>query len=235
MAVNTALRPRRLHADRPKRRRKDVFGFTHMSPYWFIYEPSCAKPPHGAKNSSARRREREWRYGGGSHWTQPIAKSVTACFAPVELTRGPWHPDHQHAGPPSALICRAIERAAANDGLTHLGRLTVNLMRPAPIGECRVEVVTDYVGRNAGHYSGSLDRAGQGGRALHGAHAARGAMPVPEGAPGHPPPAAPKPPDECPVVKMNFAGELVRLRQSGRKSARGTGVSSTDPAPLGFA
>ena len=74
-------------------------------------------------------------------------------FRASDLTRGPWHPDHQHAGPPSALICRAIERAAADDGLTHLARLTVNLLRPTPIGECRVEVATDYVGRNAGHYS----------------------------------------------------------------------------------
>ena len=48
-------------------------------------------------------------------------------FRASPLTRGPWYAEHQHAGPPSALICRAIERAAANDGLTHLGRLTVNL------------------------------------------------------------------------------------------------------------
>jgi Thioesterase-like superfamily len=73
-------------------------------------------------------------------------------FRAGKLTRGPWHPDHQHAGPPSALICRAIERVAAKDGLTHLGRLTVNLLRPAPIGECRVEVAADYTGRNAGTF-----------------------------------------------------------------------------------
>ena len=64
-------------------------------------------------------------------------------FLASHLTRGPWHPDHQHAGPPSALICRAIERAAADDGLTHLARLTVNLLRPTPVGECRVEVAAD--------------------------------------------------------------------------------------------
>ena len=73
----------------------------------------------------------------------------------------PGNPDHQHAGPPSALICRAIERAAAKDGLTHLGRLTVNLFRPTPIGECGVEVATDYVGRNAGHYSGRFIAGGK--------------------------------------------------------------------------
>ena len=82
-------------------------------------------------------------------------------FRASPLTRGPWHPDHQHAGPPSALICRAIERAAAEAGLTHLGRLTVNLMRPAPIGECRIEVTPDYLGRNAGHFSGRLIAGGK--------------------------------------------------------------------------
>jgi hypothetical protein len=29
---------------------------------------------------------------------------------PSELTRGPWDPDAQHAGPPSALLARALER-----------------------------------------------------------------------------------------------------------------------------
>ena len=55
-------------------------------------------------------------------------------FRAGPLTGGPWRPEHQHAGPPSALICRAVERAASDTGLTHLGRLTVNLVR-RPAGE----------------------------------------------------------------------------------------------------
>jgi hypothetical protein len=110
-------------------------------------------------------------------------------FRAGPLTRGPWHPDHQHAGPLSALIGRAIERAAANEGLMHVGRLTANLLRPAPIGECRIEVAPDYVGRNAGHYSGRLT--------VHDKEIARftalmqraADMPLPDGTPGHPPPA----------------------------------------------
>ena len=77
-------------------------------------------------------------------------------FRASELTRGPWHPDHQHAGPPSALVCRAISLAAAEQGFGHLGRLSGNLMRPVTIGECRVEVLADYIGRNVGHYSARL-------------------------------------------------------------------------------
>ena len=125
---------------------------------WFIYEPSCAKPPHGAK-THRRRLERERRNGGALSLDAAYSEVSDGMFRASPLTRGPWHPDHQHAGPPSALICRAIERVAVNDGLTHLGRLTVSLLRPAPIGECRVEVAADYVGRNAGHYSGRLTAA----------------------------------------------------------------------------
>lgn len=77
-------------------------------------------------------------------------------FAASELTRGPWNAEHQHAGPPSALVCRALERAGAVHGLTHLARLTGNLLRPVPIAPLRVEVAEDYIGRNAGHFQARL-------------------------------------------------------------------------------
>jgi hypothetical protein len=139
-------------------------------------------------------------------------------FRATALTRGPWYADHQHAGPPSALICRAIERAAANDGFTHLGRLTVNLFRPAPVGECGVEVATDYVGRNAGHYSGRLTAQGKDVARFTALMQREDDLPIPEETPGHPPPGAPKPPSQCPVVTMPFAdrvlgyGDLVENR-----------------------
>lgn len=82
-------------------------------------------------------------------------------FQATALTRGPWHPEHQHAGPPIALACRGIEQAAQAHGLAHLSRLTANLLRPVPIGELAVEVAADYVGRNAGHFSARLIAAGK--------------------------------------------------------------------------
>lgn len=72
------------------------------------------------------------------------------------LTRGPWHPEHQHAGPPVALAARAIARAAAARGFAHLARITANLLRPIPIAELEVSVQEDYVGRTAAHYSAQL-------------------------------------------------------------------------------
>lgn len=123
-------------------------------------------------------------------------------FRASPLTEGPWSKVHQHAGPPSALICRAVERAAAPQGLAHVGRLTVNLLRPAPIGECRVEIAPVYLGRNAGHYAGRLTADGKD-IALFTALAQReDALPIPDNTPGHPVPQAPKRPEDSPVVTM---------------------------------
>ena len=77
-------------------------------------------------------------------------------FRASDLTRGPWHPDHQHAGPPSALICRAIERVAAKEGLTHLATADRQSLEARAHRRLPVEVAPDYVGRNAGHFSGGL-------------------------------------------------------------------------------
>jgi hypothetical protein len=130
-------------------------------------------------------------------------------FLASELTRGPWHPDHQHAGPPSGLICRAVERAAASQGLTHLARLTVNLLRPTPIGECRVDVAADYVGRNAGHFSGRLIAEGKDVARFTALMQREDLERLPEGTPGHPPPIAPKPPGDSSPVTMALANGSV--------------------------
>jgi hypothetical protein len=54
-------------------------------------------------------------------------------FVPSELTRGPWDPGAQHAGPPAALLGRAVEA----DGL-HVGRITVEILRPVPLAPLAV-------------------------------------------------------------------------------------------------
>ncbi|HEY1855136.1 MAG TPA: thioesterase family protein [Solirubrobacterales bacterium] len=54
-------------------------------------------------------------------------------LAATELTRGPWDPEAQHAGPPSALIGRALERLPDGDEL-QLARLTFEILGPVPIG-----------------------------------------------------------------------------------------------------
>jgi hypothetical protein len=137
------------------------------------------------------------------------------------LTQGPWNPEHQHAGPPSALIARAVERAAAPEGLTHLGRLTVNLLRPIPVGECRIELNADHLGRGAGHFSGRLT-AGDKTLALFTALAQREQdLPTPEATPGHPPPIASRPPEESPLVRFGVGGGFGYARLMENRLAAG--------------
>jgi hypothetical protein len=56
----------------------------------------------------------------------------------TELTRGPWDPGSQHAGPPSALIGRAIE-GLEDAADFQVGRVTFEILRPVPIGPVEVE------------------------------------------------------------------------------------------------
>jgi hypothetical protein len=108
------------------------------------------------------------------------------------LTRGLWNPLHQHAGPSIALACRGFEVAAGRHGLTHIARITANLLRPVPIGDLRLEVAPEYVGRNVGHFSGRL-LAGDKAVAIYTALAHRATeVRLPEDLPGHPLPSAPR-------------------------------------------
>lgn len=50
-------------------------------------------------------------------------------FLPTAFTRGPWSADHQHAGPPAALLARAIEAASSIDGGQSV-RLAFDILRP---------------------------------------------------------------------------------------------------------
>jgi Thioesterase-like superfamily len=63
-----------------------------------------------------------------------------------ELTRGPWDPDFQHAGPPAALLGRAIERLEdAKD--FQVARITYEILRAVPIASLRVEAEVVRPGR----------------------------------------------------------------------------------------
>lgn len=133
----------------------------------------------------------------------------SACYRPSALTRGPWHPDHQHAGPPIALLCRAIENAALNVGLAHLSRLTANLLRPVPIRDLNVEVITHYVGRNSGHFSARLSVDDKEVAHVTALAQRENDVKLPDGLPGHPLPRAPQEPGESPAALFPFAGKQV--------------------------
>jgi hypothetical protein len=121
------------------------------------------------------------------------------------LTRGPWDPGHQHAGPPIAWVCRSVERVAQGHGLTHIGRITANLLRPVPIADLTVEVAADYVGRNAGHFSARLISAGKELARFTILAQRENEVPLPANLPGHPAPPAPPGPLESPPATFPFA------------------------------
>lgn len=58
-------------------------------------------------------------------------------FRATELTRGPWDPGAQHAGPPAALLGYAIEHLPENDEF-QVGRVTFEILRSVPIAPVRV-------------------------------------------------------------------------------------------------
>ena len=68
-------------------------------------------------------------------------------FVATELTRGPWDPGAQHAGPPAGLLGREIERLGGGDGF-QVGRVTFEILRPVPIGPVRVEAEVVRPGRS---------------------------------------------------------------------------------------
>lgn len=144
---------------------------------------------------------------------EPLPPAAYAVVSPrtvraTELTRGPWDPQHQHAGPPIAMVCRAIELVARDHGLTHIGRLTANLLRPLPIAELEIEVTTDYSGRNAAHYSAQLWGGGKELARFTALAQREHELALPGDLDGHPLPQAPKSPAESAIQRMPFGRRL---------------------------
>lgn len=82
-------------------------------------------------------------------------------LVPTVLTRGPWSPIHQHGGPPSAVMARAIEQAAGEPDSLQLTRFTVDFVRPVPMETLTVSVELVRDGRRARGYAAVLSAGGQ--------------------------------------------------------------------------
>jgi hypothetical protein len=83
-------------------------------------------------------------------------------YRATELTRGPWDPGSQHAGPPAALIARELERLGRDgdkgeaqeasgesspERPWRIGRMTLEILRPVPIAALTVEARVVKPGR----------------------------------------------------------------------------------------
>ncbi|HEU4812412.1 MAG TPA: thioesterase family protein [Nocardioides sp.] len=64
-------------------------------------------------------------------------------------TAGPWSPDAQHGGPPAALLGRSVEGLAARVvGPCTIGRFTLDLLGPVPVGPLQVRASVLRPGRS---------------------------------------------------------------------------------------
>lgn len=83
-------------------------------------------------------------------------------YLATELTRGPWDPGAQHAGPPAALLGREIERLD-EAGEFQVGRITFEILGSVPIGPVEVSARVVRPGRRVELVEAEL---GDGERAL---------------------------------------------------------------------
>jgi hypothetical protein len=77
----------------------------------------------------------------------------------TESTRGPWDPGAQHAGPPAALLGRALEALEEADAF-HLGRISFDILRSVPIAPVRVAARVLRPGRRVQLVEARLSDAG---------------------------------------------------------------------------
>jgi hypothetical protein len=80
-------------------------------------------------------------------------------YTATALTRGPWNPDHQHAGPPAALLAREAERASGIAG-GQTTRLMYDILAPVPVAAVEVDARVLRPGRRVEQIEATLSGAG---------------------------------------------------------------------------
>ena len=81
-------------------------------------------------------------------------------FRSTPHTRGPWDPAFQHAGPPAALLGRALERCSPRDDFVP-ARVTFEILRPVPVAELVVDARVVRPGRSVELLDGELKAGGE--------------------------------------------------------------------------
>jgi Thioesterase-like superfamily len=82
-----------------------------------------------------------------------------ARYLATQATAGPWSPDSQHGGPPSALAARELERHEPDDGM-RLARVSVDILRPVPVGLLTIRTRTLRAGKRVALLEAVMESAG---------------------------------------------------------------------------
>jgi hypothetical protein len=132
-------------------------------------------------------------------------------FGAAEHTRGPWDPEFQHAGPPAALLGRALERCEPRDGMV-FARLTFDILGPIPVAEIAVSARVARPGRSVELLEGELSADGRVAVTVRAWRVRAAAAPTVADAPPppRPPEAAPPPPG---LDRFGY-GDAVEMRFS---------------------
>ncbi len=139
-------------------------------------------------------------------------------------TSGPWSQEHQHGGPPAALLARAM-RLVATDPEMMFARLTFDLLGPVPVGPLSIEARVARPGRSVELVEASLSAGGR--EAMRAAAWRVSVTDAPEVGAGEAPPA--RPADETPLPEgWNESGYLRALEW---RFARG-GYDGRGPATV---
>lgn len=113
-------------------------------------------------------------------------------FLATGLTRGPWDPEAQHAGPPSALLGRELEQLPDGEEF-QLARLTFEILGPVPIGAVAVAAWVARPGRRVQMVEAELEVDGQARMRVRGWRLRKAELELPAAAivadPPPPPPA----------------------------------------------
>jgi hypothetical protein len=81
-------------------------------------------------------------------------------FASTDHTAGPWDPAAQHAGPPAALLGRALEACDPRPG-TMIARVTFEILGPVPVEEVSVSARVARPGRTVELLEAVLEAGGR--------------------------------------------------------------------------
>jgi Thioesterase-like superfamily len=114
----------------------------------------------------------------------------TDTFVATPATAGPWSGRSQHGGPPSALAARALERHEPDEG-QRLARVTIDILRPVPVGKITVRTRTVRAGRRVAMLEAVLETDGQEVMHARGWRIAVGDGQAPVTGSGTPPPPVP--------------------------------------------
>lgn len=74
----------------------------------------------------------------------------------TEFSRGPWDPNAQHGGPVGAILVDAMEALDDGGHGLHMARVTLELLKPAPLGELKATAEIVRPGRRVQMLEASL-------------------------------------------------------------------------------